>query len=140
MFIPPKEAFYSELNEEGIIDVDYAHVQKVWKVFKIKNCGEYHDLYVQCDTLLLADVFENFRDKCIEIYQLDPLYFVSAPGLAWQACLKKTEVKLELIIDYDMVVMIEKGIKVGFAKQHTGILKQIINISKIMIKTMNHHN
>ena len=48
MFIPPKEAFYSELNEEGIIDVDYAHVQKVWKVFKIKNCGEYHDLYVQC--------------------------------------------------------------------------------------------
>ena len=89
---------------------------------------------------MLADVFENFRDKCIEIYQLDPLYFVSAPGLAWQACLKKTEVKLELIIDYDMVVMIEKGIKVGFAKQHTGILKQIINISKIMIKTMNHHN
>ena len=84
-------------------------------------------------------MFGNFGDKCIEICQLDPLYFVSAPGLVWQACLKKTEVKLELITDYDMVVMIEKGIKVEFAKQHTGILKQIINISKIMIKTMNHH-
>ena len=85
-------------------------------------------------------MFGNFRDKCIKIYQLDPLYFVSAPGLLWQSCLKKTEVKLELITDYDMVVMIEKGIKVEFSKQHTGILKQIINISKIMIKTMNHHN
>ena len=138
--IPPKEAFYSKLNLKGISDADYEHTQKVWEVFEIKDCSKYHDLYAQSDTLLLADVFENFRDKCIEIYQLDPLYFVSAPGLAWQACLKKTEVKLELIIDYDMVVMIEKGIKVGFAKQHTGILKQIINISKIMIKTMNHHN
>ena len=54
------KSFYSELNEEGISDADYAHVQKVWKVFKIKNCGEYHDLYVQCDTLLLVDMFENF--------------------------------------------------------------------------------
>ena len=85
-------------------------------------------------------MFENFRDKRIEIYQLDPLYFMSAPGLAWQACLKKTEVKLELITDYDMVVMIEKVIGVEFAKQRTGTLKQIINISKMMIKTMNHHN
>ena len=65
--LPDKESFYSELNKEGITDEDYAHAQKVWKVFKIKNLGEYHDLYVQCDTLLLADVFEKFRDKCIEI-------------------------------------------------------------------------
>ena len=65
--LPPKQAFYSKLNLEGITDKDYAHAQKVWEVFEIKYLREYHDLYVQCDTLLLADVFENFRDKCIEI-------------------------------------------------------------------------
>ena len=92
--LPPKEAFYSNLNLEDISDEDYAHAQKVWDVFEIKNLGEYHDLYVQSDTLLLEDVFENFRNMCLEIYGLDPLYFVSAPGLAWQACLKKTEHRL----------------------------------------------
>ena len=109
--IPPKEAFYSELNLEDITDKNYAHAKKVWKVFEIKNRGEYHDLYVQCDTLLLAEVFENFRDKCIEIYGLDPAYFVSAPGLAWQACLKKVGVNLELLTDIDMLLMVEKGIR-----------------------------
>ena len=87
--LPDKEAFYSELNKEGITDKDYAHAQKVWEVFKIKNLGEYHNLYVQCDTLLLADVFENFRDNCIYRYKLDPAHFLSAPRLAQQACLKK---------------------------------------------------
>ena len=111
--LPPKEAFYSNLNLEDISDEDYAHAQKVWDVFEINNLGEYHDLYVQSDTLLLADVFENFRNMCLEIYELDPVYFVSAPGLAWQACLKKTEVKLELIAHYDMLLMIEKGIRGG---------------------------
>ena len=114
--LPPKEAFYSNLNLEDISDEDYAHAQKVWDVFEINNLGEYHDLYVQSDTLLLADVFENFRNKCLEIYELDPIYFVSAPGLAWQACLKKTEVKLELITDYDMLLMIEKGIRDGICQ------------------------
>ena len=80
--LPDEESFYSELNKEGITDKDYVHAQKVWDVFKVKNPGEYHDLYVQSDILLLADVFENFRDKCIEIYQLDPAHFLSAPGLA----------------------------------------------------------
>ena len=69
--IPDKDVFYSKLNSEDITDKDYVHVQKVWEVFEIKNLGEYHDLYVQSDTLLLADVFQNFRDKCIEIYELD---------------------------------------------------------------------
>ena len=73
--LPNKKAFYSELNLEDITDKDYEHAQKVWKVFGIKNLGEYHDLYVQSDTLLLADVFENFRDKCIEIYELDAAHF-----------------------------------------------------------------
>ena len=79
--LPPKESFYSELNLEDISDKDYLHAQKVWDVFEIRNLGEYHDLYVQTDTLLLADVYEKFRDKCIEIYGLDPSYFLSAPGL-----------------------------------------------------------
>ena len=95
--LPPKEDSYSNLNLEDISDEDYLHAQKVWNAFEIKNRGEYHDLYVQTDTLLLADVFENFRNKYLEKYGLDPTYFVSAPGLTWQVCLKKTEVKLELL-------------------------------------------
>ena len=114
--LPPKEAFYSNLNLEDFSDEDYEHAQKVWDVFETRNRGEYHDLYLQSDTLLLADVFENFRNMCLEIYELDPVYFVSAPGLAWQTCLKKTEVKLELITDYDMTLMIEKGIRGGICQ------------------------
>ena len=101
--LPDKEHFYSKLNKENVTDEDYAHAQKVWKVFKIKNLGGYHDLYVQSDTLLLADAFENFRNKCIEIYELDPAHFLSAPGLAWQACFKNTGVELELVTDPDML-------------------------------------
>ena len=113
--IPLKEAFHSELNLEGISDADYEHVnKKLWKSFEIKNLGEYHDLYVQCDTLLHADVFENFRDKCIEIYELDSAHFLSAPRLTtWQACLKKAKVELELLTDIDMLLMFEKGIRGG---------------------------
>ena len=109
--IPPKEDFCSELNLAGISDEDYAHAQKVWIVFEINNLGEYHDLYVQSDTLLLADAYENFRNMCLDKYGLNPVYFVSAPGLAWQACLKKAGVKLKLLTDYDMILMIEKGIR-----------------------------
>ena len=114
--IPPKEAFYSKLNLENITDKDYEHVKKVWEAFEIKNLGEYHDLYVQCDTFLLADVFENFRNKCIEIYKLDPAHFLSAPELAWQACLKRTKVKLELLTDIDVLLMIEKGTRGGICQ------------------------
>ena len=83
-----KEAFYSSLNMEDITVVDYRRVKRVFKNLNNKNLGDYHDLYVQSDTLLLADVFENFRNKFIEIYELDPAHFLSAPRLAWQACLK----------------------------------------------------
>ena len=86
------------------------------EIFKIKNRGEYNDLYVQCDTLLLADVFENFKDKCIKIYRLDPAYFLTAPGLAWQACLKETRVELELLTDIDMLLMVENGIRGGICQ------------------------
>ena len=108
-----KEAFYGELNKEHITDEDYAHYKNVLKEFKIKNWGEYHDLYVQSDTLLVEDVFENFRNKCIEKYELDPAHFLSAPGLAWKACLKKTGVELELFTDNDILLMVGKGITGG---------------------------
>ena len=114
--LPDKESFYSSLHSENITDEDYEHAQKVWEVFKTKNLGGYHDLYVQSDTLLLADVFENFRDKCIEIYKLDPAHFLSALGLAWQAYLKKTGVKLELLTDYNMLFMVEEGIRGGMCQ------------------------
>ena len=114
--LPPKKAFYSNLSIEDISDEDYAHAQKVSDVFEIKNLGEYHDLYVQSDTLLLADVYENFRNMCLDKYKLDSVYFVSAPGLAWQACLKKTGVKLELLTDIDMLLMVEKGTRGGICQ------------------------
>ena len=91
--LPDKEAFHNSLNIEGITSVDYRHAKKVYKEFKIYNLGDYYDLYVQSYTLLFAGVFENFRNKCIETYELDPAHFLSAPGLAWQVCLKKTKVK-----------------------------------------------
>ena len=97
--LPNTEDFYSSLNMEGNTDVDYRDAKKVFKELKINNSGEYHNLYVQSDTLLLADVFENFRNKCIEIYELDPDHFLSAPGLRLQACLKKTGITLELLTE-----------------------------------------
>ena len=109
----PKEAYYSKLNEENISDAGYAHVQKVWEVFKTKEMADIHDLCVQSDTLLFADVFESFRDKCTEIYRLDPAHFLSAPGLAWQASLKKAEVDLELLTDIDMLLTVEEGTRGG---------------------------
>ena len=128
--VPPKEDFYSKLYLEGISDADYANTQKLWEVFWIKHGGKYHDLYTQSDTLLLADEFENFRDKFNEIYELDPVYFVSRPGLAWQTCLKKTGVKLELLTNYDMLLLVENGIRGGlcqathrYAKTNTKYLK-----------------
>ena len=111
--LPNQESFYSNLNMENIDDTDYRHGNNVFKRFKLKNLGEHHDLYVQSDTLLLADVIENFRNMCIEVYELDPAHFLSLPELAWQACLKKTNIKLELLTDYDMLSMIEEGIKGG---------------------------
>ena len=111
--LPSKESFYSNLNMEDIDDIDYRHGNNVFNKFKLNNLGDYHDLYVQSDTLLLADVFENFRDMCLKEYELDPAHFLSLPGLAWQACLKKTNIELELLTDYDMLLMVEEGIRGG---------------------------
>ena len=106
--LPGKESLYSSLTMEDISDTDYAHANNVFKKFNLNNLGEYHDLYVRSNTLLLADVFENFRYACMKNYE-----FISLPGLAWQACLKKTNVGLELLTDYNMLLMIEEGIRVG---------------------------
>ena len=111
--LPSKESFYSNLNMENIEDIDYRHGNNVFNKSKLNNLGDYHDLYVQSDTLLLADVFGNFRDMCLKEYELDPAHFLPLPRLAWQACLKKTNIELELLIDYDMLLMVEEGIRGG---------------------------
>ena len=98
---------------KDITNVDYSHAKRVFKNLSNKSLGDFHDLYVQSDTILVAYVFENFRNMCIKVYELDPAHFLSAPGLTWQACLKKTEVKLELLTDVDMLLMVEKRIRGG---------------------------
>ena len=111
--LPPKEAFYSRLAGEGISDEDYEHAKKVWKVFGMKTLQDYHDLYNVTDVLLLADVFENFRNLCMENYNLDPAHYFTAPGLSLDACLKITGVELELLSDINMLLIIEEGIRGG---------------------------
>ena len=111
--LPPKESFYSRLNDGGISNEDYTHAQKVWRTFKMEYFKDYHELYNKVDVLLLADVFENFRNICLENYELDPAHYYMAPGLAWDAALKVTGVNLELLSDIDMLLMVEKGIRGG---------------------------
>ena len=98
--ILPKETFYSELNGEGISDADYAHIKTVCEVFKIKNWDEYHNLYAQSDTFLLADVFESFRNMCLKEYGLNPAHFLTVAGLTWDACLKKNKSRIRIINGY----------------------------------------
>ena len=101
---------------EGITKEDIEHVKNVYDTFKIKNMGEFHDLYVRNDTAQLAYVFEKFRDKCLEIYRIDAAHFLSAPGLAWQACLKKAGVELDLLTENYMLLMFEEGIRGGMCQ------------------------
>ena len=131
--LPSKEDFYSHLNMESIDDIDYRHGNNVFKSFKLENLGDYHNLYVKSDTLLLTHVFENFRNMCIKVYELDPAHFESLPGLAWQACLKKTNIELELLTDYDMPLMVEKGIR-------GGICHSVHRYAKVNNKYMQNYN
>ncbi|CAL1278657.1 unnamed protein product [Larinioides sclopetarius] len=114
--LPPKDKFYNKLNECHITDEEYRHAQRVWKAFNIKNLGEYTDLYVRTDVLILTDVFENFRDVCLKTYKLDPDWYFTAPGLSWDAMLKMTNIKLDLLHDYDMILMLEKGLRGGVSQ------------------------
>ena len=108
-----KDQFYSILNDQDITNDEYNHAKKVWKTFNIKTMGEYHDLYLKSDVLLLADVFENFRKTCLQYYKLDPCHYFTSPGLSWDAMLKMTNIKLELMTDVDMFQFIEKGMRSG---------------------------
>ena len=111
--LPPKSAFYSKLTEQDISDEDYIHAQKVWKEFGMTTMKDYHDLYLELDVLLLADVFENFREVCLDNYKLDPAWYLTAPGLSWDAMLRVTGIKLELLTDSDMLMMVENGTRGG---------------------------
>jgi hypothetical protein len=132
--LPPKSKFFSKLNNEDISDADYKRAQNLWNVFDMKTMKDYHDLYLKTDVLLLADVMENFRMVCKANYGLDPLWYYTAPGLAWDAALKLTEVELELISHPDMYLFTEKGIRGGIStitKRHATANNKYIGLSKI---------
>ena len=114
--LPPIEAFYSNLNMSNVSEADYEHAQRVWKEFRIRNLGEYHDLYLKTNVILQANVFEAFRDTCLEHYSLNPAHFYTSPGLTWKACLKKTGIRLELLTDPNMLLMFEHGIRGGITQ------------------------
>ena len=115
--LPKKTSFFSRLKQEKISDEDFDHAQRVWKECKLKNMGDFHDLYLKTDILLLADVMENFRKLCEKHYELDPAHFFTIPGMAWDAMLKITGIELELLKDgqIEMLLMIEKGIRGGIS-------------------------
>ena len=113
MKLPTREQFYNILNDQHITNGEYDHAKKVWKTFNIKTMGEYHDLYLKSDVLLLADVFESFRKTCLQYYKLDPCHYFTSPGLSWDSMLKMTNIKLELMADVDMFQFIEKGMRGG---------------------------
>ena len=114
--LPPKNSFYSGLSMSGVSQTDYEHARKVWREFGINNMGEYHDLYLRTDVILLANSFEAFRNVCLNNYGLNLAHFYTAPRLAWKACLKKTGIRLEVLLDPDMLLMFEREIRGGITQ------------------------
>ena len=127
--VPPIDAFYSNLNMTSIGEEDYAHARRVWSEFGITNLGQYHDLYLKTDVILLANVFQTFRDTCLQHYGLDPAHFYTSPALAWRACLKRTGIKLEL----------EVGLLIRFAstQQPTTNIWEMSSILPLRVDTFN---
>ena len=115
--LPEKDAFYSKLKMEHINDEDYKHAHEVCNAFECKTLGDYHNLYLKTDVLLLADVFENFRETCFENYNLDPAHYYTSPGLSWDSLLKHASINLELLTDINMHLFIEKGMRGGISME-----------------------
>ena len=113
--LPPKESFYNDLSRKHISDKDFEYVKKIWTTFELQSLGELHDLYMETDTLQLADVFENYREFSLKHYELDPAHFYTAPALSWSAGLKYTKVQLELPRDPDMHMFFDKGLRGGIS-------------------------
>jgi hypothetical protein len=113
--LPPISSFYSKLTNNECNNEDYEYAKLIWETFKIKNMGDYHDLYLLSDVLLLSDVFENFRNVSLETYGLDPCHYITSPGLSWDAGLKMTNITLELLTDVDQYIFIEKSIRGGIS-------------------------
>ena len=109
------EAFYSTLYNENITEEEYEHSQNVWTTFNCKTLLDYHNLYLKADVLILADAFKKFRDFFLKNHDIDPAYCYSAPGLAWQCGSKHTNIKLDLLTDYKMLLMFESGIRGGYS-------------------------
>ena len=124
--LPDKSKFFSSLKDECISKKDYLKAVDIWNLFKMNSVGNYHDLYLKTDVLLLADVFEEIINTCLDYYGLDPCHYFSSPGLSWDAVLKMTKIELDLISDIDMHLFIEKGRRGGIS--YKDIVKQIINI------------
>ena len=114
--LPPKEPFYSNLTESHIEDDEYERAQRIWEYFGIRHLGQYHDLYLRTDVFLLTDVFDNFRDLCLEYYGLDPAHYFTLPSFAWDAMLLKTGVEIDPLTDQEMYEMIEKGLRGGMCQ------------------------
>jgi hypothetical protein len=111
--LPPKRQFYSSLRRDSITDEQYELAQNIWKTFKIKNFGQYHDHYLKQDVCQLADVFEHFRSLVREVDRLEALHYLTLPQLCWDSALKKTKVELELLTDPAMYSFVESGMRGG---------------------------
>ena len=132
--LPDRCKFLGSLKDVCISEKDYLQAAYVWNVFNMNTMGDYHDLYLKTDVLLLADVFEKFISTCLDYYGLDPCHYFSSPGLSWDAMIKMTRIELDLISDTDFHLFIEKGMRVGISyitKRH--IVQQIINTWSVMI-------
>jgi len=114
--LPSKDEFYNLLNDEHVDDGEYHYAQEIWKYFNIKNMKEFTMLYNTIDVLLLTDIMENFRETSLKIYKLDPVWYYTTPGFAWDCMLKTTKQKLELLTDVDMLLMFEKAKRGGISQ------------------------
>ena len=133
--LPPRESFYSSLTGDTVSESDYVHAANVWQRFSIRTFGEYSDLYLKSDVLLLADIFKNFRESCVASYGLDPAHYYTLPGFTWDAMLKHTRVKFELLTDIDMMLGIKEFLEKDCKKSYsvkTDLTTKIVRITSFV--------